>query len=876
MRPFNWLKRLLASLREQRLDRHLDSELQFHLEMRMRENQAAGSALQQAQSDALKRFGSLTRTKEACRETDTLAWIAATKQDIRYAFRAIRKSPGFTAAAVLCLSVGIAANTTVFSFVNAFLLRPLPVQHPEQIVIVGRSGGSPASYAEYRQWKDANTVFSGMAGYTPETLTIGQGSAAQPAFGEVITAEYFETFAIRPLTGRLIQPGDDDRPLAVLSEDLWRRRFSSDPGVAGRQISINHQTFTVTGVAPRTFPGMLSPWTTGLWVTVAIHPNGLRDRNRDFSITAARLKPGATAAQAQAAMASLDTEWQRAHPDPEGRRPGKLLVRGSVALANSPEWESFPAIAALLMAVVAVVFAVACANVAGLLMARYLVRRREIAIRLSLGASRSRLVGQLLTETALLSLLGGAVGTALAYFAGDLLAGMLPASISGGFQVQHGMDWRVLTFTLALSFASVLLCGVLPALRFSALNLAQPSNPRSNMTLVGQAVPPGSRRSGSASPLRQILIVGQVALSVLALVVAGLFVRSVQKSQTVDLGFDPARVLTAKIDLRDRPLTPPRRAELYRHLADRIAQLPGVNNVAVSDTFPLGNTRTQIVTAGNLPPMEIASSSVDANYFETMGIRLVRGRAFLPAEQNTVIVNQAMAKRFWPNQEAIGKTILLRRGAPRRVVVGVATDGKYWSLSEPARPFLYLPFDRVDAPNLYLVVRTAPPPETMIASVREAMQKVDADLPVSIVHTANDQIERWLDPAIEGARLLSVLGTLALAMALIGVYGLLAHLVAQRTPEIAVRMALGATRRAVLTLVFRQSALLLLAGVVLGIAGASATTHLFASLISGVTATDLVTLAAVSILMIVAGIVATLIPAYRAIRIQPAQALRAE
>jgi predicted permease len=863
MRALNWFKRLAASLRAQRLEQRLDAELQFHLEMRTRENRAAGGTPEQARSAALQRFGSLTRTMEECRDMDTLTWIGTTKQDIRYAFRAIRKAPGFTAAAVLCLAVGIAANTTVFSFVNAFLLRPLPVRHPEQIVTIGRAGGEPASYAEYREWKNADAVFSGLAGYSPETLTVGRGSAAEPAFGEVVTGEYFETFEVRPLMGRLIQPGDDDRPLAVIGEDLWRRRFASDPGICGREISINHAAFTVTGVAPRSFPGMLSPWSTGLWVTAAIHPNGLRDQNRGLPITAARLKPGANAAQAQAAMASLDAEWQRLHPDPEGRKRGKLFVRSSVALANSPMWGTFAAVAALLMAVVGVVFAVACANVAGLLMARYLVRRREIAIRLSMGASRSRLIRQFLTETALLSLMGGAAGTAMAYFAGELLAGMLPASISGGFQVQHGMDWRVLAFTLALSFLSVLLCGVLPALRFSGQNLAQPGNARAGAL-------------GRTPRLRQILIVGQVALSVLALVVAGLFVRSLRKAQTVDLGFEPGRVLTAKIDLRDRQFTSQRRAELYRQLSERIADLPGVEKVSASDTFPLGNSRTQIVTAGELPPMEIASSTVDADYFKTMGIRLVRGRDFQTQERNAVIVNEAMARRFWPNEEAIGKTILLRRGGSRQVVVGIARDGKYWSLGDAARPFLYMPFDKVDALNLYLVVRTAPPPEAMVARVREAIQKVDRDLPGSIVRTADEQIQRWLEPAREGARLLSILGTLALALALTGVYGLLAQLVARRTPEIAIRVALGASRRSVVGLVLRQSGLLLAAGVALGIAGAAATTRLFASLISGVGPTDAITLAAVAAVMIVTGIAATVVPAYRAVRIEPAQVLRAE
>jgi predicted permease len=359
-------------------------------------------------------------------------------------------------------------------------------------------------------------------------------------------------------------------------------------------------------------------------------------------------------------------------------------------------------------------------------------------------------------------------------------------------------------------------------------------------------------------------------------VVAGVFVRNVQKSQAIDLGFEPGRLLTVALDFRDLRFPPTRRAELYARLTERVAQLPGVESISLSDTFPLGNTRTAWVISGELPAVEIASSGVDSDYFKTMGIRLVRGRPFLPGERNAAIANEAMARRFWPNEDPVGKTILLRRDGPRQLVVGVAKDGKYWSLNEPARPFVYLPQDQSAAPYLYLLIRTAPPSAALAAPVQEAIQEIDEDLPGRSVQTAAERIRVWLEPAREGARLFSILGILALGLAFTGVYGLLAQLVAQRTPEIAIRVALGATRRSVIGLVFRQSALLLLIGVALGISGAAATTRIFASFVGHVGATDIVTLSVVSALMIVMGIAATLIPAYRAVRIQPATVLKSE
>jgi predicted permease len=546
-------------------------------------------------------------------------------------------------------------------------------------------------------------------------------------------------------------------------------------------------------------------------------------------------------------------------PIRKGRPRDPLIVFRGGGLSGSPIWSVFTVIAALLMTVVGIIFLIACANVAGLLMARALVRRREILIRLSLGASRSRLVRQLLTESLLLSLLGAAAGIVLAFSAGDALAGLFPESISGGFRFEHGIDVHVLAFTLAMSVASVLLAGLLPALRASNQDLAAAGR---TQTAAG----------GRTPRLRQLLIVTQVAGSVLVLATAGLFVRSFQKARQTDLGFDAAHLLTVDVDLREMKYPRARAGEFYSRLRSRIGEIPGVESVSLADVVPLGNERVvSLPVAG-----DIATATVDSHYFRTMGIPLLRGREPLANEQNVVIVNQAFADRFWPNQDPIGKSIKPESAKSLQQVIGLTTTAKYWSLGEPARPFIYQISSQLDEPFLCLLIRTQGPPSGLALRVSREIERLNEELPAMTVQTARERLSAWLEPQRAAAVLLSILGLMALGLAITGLYALLAQVVAQRTPEIAVRVALGATRLAVAGLLLRQSALLIFAGTAAGLGASAAVAHLLASLTGQVNPLDGITLIAVAALLAAVGAAATLVPAYQAMRIDPISALRTE
>ena len=851
----SWIKRLTSSLRARKMEEDLEKELEFHLEMRAREKTSSGATSEEARRQALHRFGSLARTREACRDQSTLAWPAALRQDLRYATRSMRKSPGFAAAAAACLAIGIGANAAVFSFVNAFLFQPLP----PGVVLVQRSSGSPISYPELQAWQGLNRVFDEVFGYTPgERFTIGHGPDVEHALGETVTGAYFRTLGVFPAAGRMLGAGDELHPVAVIGYRFWRNHFLGDPAIAGKTIWIDSQAFTIAGVAPPGCQGMLAPWSTDVWATPYLHRDTLADRRTGWMMAAARLKTGVTARQAAAAMNSLDAELARRYPDPERRPRDPLTTLRRSGLSGSPVWGVFLAMSALLMTVAGIIFLIACANVAGLLIARAAARRREILIRLSVGASRSRLIRQLLTESLLLALLGAVAGIAMAFATGDALAGLMPRSISGGFHFQHGIDTHVLAFTLALSTASVVLSGLLPALRASDQNLATAGR---TQTAVG----------GRTPRLRQWLIVAQVAASVLVLATAGVFVRSFQRAQAADPGFDAAHLLTADLDLRGMKYPPARLDWFYGELRSRVADLPGVVSVSFADVLPLGNTRVVAVP----PEGEVATASVDSNYFRTMGIRLLRGREPEPDERNVAIVNAAFARRFWPNQDPINKSIHL--GGDRALeVVGLTATGKYWSLAEPARPFLYQISSQRAAPELCLAIRTHGPPAGLAAAIAEELHRLDPELSAMRVQTEQERLRAWLEPERAAAVLLSILGMAALGLAITGLYALLAQVVVQRTPEIAVRMALGASRAAVVGMLLLQSARLLFLGMAAGLASAGAVAHLLASLSGQVNPLDGITAIGVTALLAAVGAAATFVPAYRAAGIDPVSALRAE
>jgi predicted permease len=864
--PMGWFDRLKSSLRKQKLEDELDEELRFHLEMKARDHAATGATPEDAREQALCKLGTVARIKEACRDVDTVAWIETAWQDLAYAARTMRKSRGFTAAAVLCLACGIGANTAIFSFVNAFLLRPLAVKDPGRVVMIHRQGGEGgplASYPEYADWRALNGVFSGLAASTPERFTIGRGVESESVLGEVVTADYFSTLGVTPRIGRAFSPEDDTQAVAVISHALWTRRFAADPGVPGRTIVINRQTVTIVGIAPPTFDGLLAPWTTDIWVTLAAHPEFLRDRTiGSLFMIAARLNKGLTLRQAEAAMNILDSRLQLLYPSPQSRKPGPVIIRHSGALMGSSD--TVIALAKMLMAIVGLILLIVCVNVANLLLARALARRREITIRLSLGASRRRLIRQFLVESCLLGLLGAVAGTLLAFISGNLLAGFVPDSISGGFKVSHPIDGRVLTFMLALSMLSVMLYGLLPAVQASRQDLI--------VALKTQAAP-----AGRSSRLRAALVVAQIALSLMVLVAAGLFVRSFQLALQTDLGFDAKGLLLAPLDLGEQHYPPERLRAFYHELTGRIAVIAGVQSVSLANTFPLGNnTRSASVFSGDSPPLEVACSTVDGHYFLTMGIPLVRGRNFRPGEPNAIIVNEAMSRRLWVSEDPVGRQIRLTPDGPFQEVIGVVGNGKYRSLDEVKLPFLYRFADSPAEASAYLLVRTAAAAHVSAESIRREIQRANAELPATAVITANQHLAAHLAPARSGATLLGILGLMALGLSIVGVYGMLAQLVAQRTAEIALRIALGATPADVLGVILRQTSILLGAGMALGLGGAVAASRLLKSFLLQVSPTDGVTLIAVCALVALAGLAASFIPARRATRVDPMTALRVD
>jgi predicted permease len=819
----SWFQRLARSLHPRRHERDLDREISFHLEMRARENASAGAMPDEAARRALARFGSIDRAKDGCRERSTFIWIAELRQDLRYAARNAGRNPGFTAAAVACLAIGIGANTAVFSFVNAFLFHSTP----PRVVAIERASGAPVSYPEFRDWQSLNRVFDDVSAFTlGERYAVGREGEEAPAFGESVSAGYFRLRGATPAAGSFFTPDDENLPRAVLGYRFWRNRYGGEAAV-GKTIWINREPYLIAGVSASGFAGSFPPWSTDVWVTPYLHRDAANDRRMGMLAVLARLKPGVTEPQAQAAMNSLDAELARRYPDPRvdpGSHPhDRLTLAHGSWIAGSPMGPVFLVMSALLLAVTGIIFLIACANVAGLLLARALVRRREILIRLSLGASRGRLVRQLLAESLLFGLAGAAAGTALAYGAGDFLANLMPRSITGGFQFQHGIDARVLAFTLATAFASVLLAGLFPALRASDQNLA--------------AAGRSHAATGDRTPrLRQRLIVAQVAASVLVLATAGVFIRSFQKALAVDPGFEPRRLLMIGLDAR--------RGESLAQLKARVEALPGVETAALADVLPLGNQRVmQILGHG-----DVATATVEPEYFKALGIPLARGRMPLPADHDVVIVNEAFE----------------RLGIPlRQTVIGVTPTGRYWSLMENSRPFVYVISDRISGSHFALAIRTRGPAGALSSAVAKALH--------APVETGEEHLNRWLEPQRSGAALLGILGAAALGLAITGLYALLAHAVAQRAAELAIRMTLGASRARIAGMLATRSALLIAPGIVLGLVFA----EIVARALLGKTLEAPIVAGIIALLAIVSA-AATLAPAWRATRIDPAKALRAD
>jgi putative ABC transport system permease protein len=827
-------------------------------------------------------------------------------QDVRYAVRTLLKSPGFTLVAALSIALGIGANTAIFSLVNATLLRRLPVAEPERLAYVfsGVPGGlySTASYPDYVDYRDGNNLFEGLAARGGISASLGAAEAADLVGGSIVTGNYFEVLGVGAQLGRTIT-SDDDRtpgghPVVVLSHGLWQRRFGGGE-VVGRQINLNGQSFNIIGVLPAEYTGVDQGRADDIFVPMSMqavmrpprggysgemNPDLLKVRGNRWLWMIGRLKKDVTPEQASAAFTSVSKHLAETYPDTNTGR----IVTLTRAVDGDPESRSsLVSVAGLLLSVVGIVLLIACANVANLLLARASGRRKEMALRLALGASRWRVMRQLLTESLLLALLGGAAGLVLALWAIDLMKAAPPPAGALPVAPVFTVDVRVLGFTLALSALTGVLFGLAPALQASRPDLVP--------ALKDETV---SLDRGRRFSMRNLLVVAQVALSLVLLVGAGLFLRSVNHARAIDPGFDAERLLVAQLNINLLRYTRAQGREFYRQVVEHVASLPGVESVSLSRNVALtgsSSTRGLLVEGqtgeGNDLRSEGGGSAagdgtvgvnvVGLNYFKTFGVSLVRGRDFGTADTeespSVVVVNEAFAARHFAGQDPLGKRLSFNgvRG-PWREIVGVARDSKYYTLGEGRTPFVYLPLAQNHETGMALVVRAAGEPSALSGAVRREVQSLEKNLPVTDARPMTEVIGTALYAARTGATLLTGFGLLALVLAAVGLYGVMAYSVSRRTREVGIRMALGARAADVLRLVLREALTLVACGVLLGLAGAWAASRLLAGFLYGVSTNDPVTFLGTTAVLVAAALLACFVPARRATKVDPMVALRYE
>jgi len=803
--------------------------------------------------------------------------IANLWQDLRFGARMLLKQPGFTLIAVLTLALGIGANTAIFSIVNAVLLRPFPYKEPEHLVILRErvsvgSGFSP-SYPNFVDWRAQNTVFDAMASLRAnESFNFAGAGEPERLQGRIVSAEFFSTLGIRPMLGRDFL-AEEDRPgatpAAILSYGFWRRRFGEDPSVIGKQLTLNNQSFTVVGVTPSNFQFGADADVTA---PIGLQAERFRLRGRDPGVdVVARLKPGVSRHQAETELNMIAARLEQQYPETNKRR--RALV--------TPLHESFvgdvrqPLL--ILLGSVGLVLLIVCANVANLLLVRASTRRKELAVRVALGASRATIIRQLLTESVLLAALGAALGTLLAFWGANLIAAQLPDGIPR--LDEANVDARVLVFTLTVSLLTGLLFGLAPALQASRPNLTD-------------GLKEGERgSSGRRQRLRNVLVVGEVALTLTLLVGAGLLIQSFLRVLQVDPGFKAQNLLTMQLSVNNPDGQ--QVANFFEPLQRKVRSLPGVKSVAVSDGLPLDEANYPAFIIEGRPATEKKPSglrySVSPDYFQTMGIELLKGRVFTAQDTRdsplVIVIDEVLARRYFPNEDPLGKRLKHGPTSPSLEIVGVVRQVEHYSLDgkESVQPQFYTNFNQTSLqalPNIvrhiHLLTRAEVEPLSLATAVRAQVAALNKDQAVFNVRTMGQILAQSVAARRFSMLLLTVFAVAALALASLGIYGLMSYAVAQRTREIGVRMALGAQSGNVLRLVIGQGMKLALAGVALGLVASVALTRTIKNLLFGVSATDPATFAAIALLLTLVALLACWIPARRATKVDPMIALKSE
>ena len=830
--------------------------------------------------------------------------MATLLQDLKYGLRMLRKNTGFTAVAVLTLALGIGANTAPYSLLNAVFLRMLPVETPEQLVVVSTAFvpgndtryGQSFSYPLYRELRDHTGTLQGVIAYRTLATSLSVNGATERVTGELVSGNYFSVLGVKPFMGTMISAEDDEKPgsggsrgpVTVLSYGFWRRRFGADPSVIGKSLDLNGQPFTVIGVAapgfsgtevgeaPDVFAPMMMQLTLLPW-----NANGLTGRRNVWLRVMGRLKPEVSAQQAEAELTLVLQRFNQEDisrmsdltPARRGRLLGQriTLLEGSTGTSGLRRKFSQPL--TIVMVVVLLVLLIACANVANLLLARAMGRQREIAVRLSLGATRRRLLQQLVAESLVLSFWGAAFGLVISRWVRDLLLRFLPKAQN----LDVSVDKHVLGFTLLLAAVTGLVFGLVPALQATKPNLTP--------ALKGELTAGQPRHFG----LRKGIVVLQVALSLLLLIGAGLFVRTLQNLDLVDPGFIRERVLLLSVDPSLRGYKADQAKVFFDRLLERVRALPAVRSVSLADCAPLGNhTQSTVFVQGyqprpDEPTLDPSKTTVAPGYFGTMGIPLLLGRDFSPQDSSSgakvAIVNQTFARHYFPNQNAVGQRLGLTKDKFDVEIVGVVKDSKYGGLREAPTRMVYLPLAQ-GLNSMVLHVRTASNAAGVADALREQVRALDKDLPVFDIRTVEQQVDLSLAQEKLVATLSGLFGLLALGLSAVGLYGVMAYSVGLRTREIGIRMALGARQGEVLWMVLRETFFLALTGITIGIPTALAAARLASSQIAGLLfelkATDPVSIGIAASVMVVIAALAGYLPARRASRVDPMVALRYE
>jgi putative ABC transport system permease protein len=859
--------RLRSLIRRRTVEKDLDDELRFHFERLVDRHVANGLARDEAMRRGRLEMGGFDQVKEEHRDARGVRLLDDLRNDLRYAVRQVKRSPGFAVLAMLCLGLGIGANTSIFSALNSVLFRPLPGADPGRLLMLSRGTSANFSYPDFQDLQARGRLLSGLTASFPMESDLEVDGVSEFVAAEVVAANYGAVLGVAPAAGRWFT--SETEPVAVISHAVWQSRFGGRANVLGRRIGSEAQSYTIVGVAPRAFTGIFAPYRTDIWVPMRTRPRltaMLANRSRRLVMVFGRLRPDATPGQASAELNGIEAQLVTEHG--ASAEPLPPIVAEPIRGIPNPGGRRLVSLSAsLLMIVVGVVLLIACVNVGNLLLVRGSLRRRELAVRRALGATKSRLIRQLLTESLVLAIGGGASGLVLAVWTTGILERVMP-SVPSTFPIELdlSLDGRVIAFAAILSLATTLVCGLVPAWRGS-----QTSGVTGFKGEIG----------GTIRRRRPFGLVAQVVLSFVLLLIAGSLIDTLRRLQVTDPGFAISGRLYAYIYFPSAS-TPETGRGLYAQALDRLRALPGVLSASQTSALPLMPSGTDCVSLSGGPQLHISTNAIDLGYFHTMGIGMIAGRDFtsidLPRESSTIVITDSLAKRLWPGASPIGERILIGCQAPRAsVVIGVVRDSAVRDVGEPPQPRLYQPFARqYDGGLTAVLLETGTDPAAMVPAVRETLLAMGQNIRVYAVQPLSTYIDQSFTGVRWMAMALSAFGLLALVLSAIGLYGVIAYRVSLRTQEIGVRMALGAGRGAIFREVVLQGLMVAAVGVVIGEVLAIPASRALASVQAGIRPAAPSTHVAAAVIWVAVAFVACYVPASRASRMDPMKALRHE